>query len=1139
MKQRILFLAANPPVPTAGATSERALEHLLGEEARAIGREIQLASQRDAFEFVTRWAVQPLDLLGLLREIRPTIVHFAGHADADGFYLTRASGAPAPVTGSVLTQMFGAAGSSVQVVVLNRCITEPLAEALCEFVPIAVGTSAAVPDEGARAFSLGFYGALASSESVANAFLQGKAAMGLDRSGDPRFLRLHRRHGVDPTAIVLVSKESIAVHAAIEAYRTRKQDAFEDWDLRNAGPHPMAGRRPLGITLDDMYIPLRFHGQLNVLVPERGKPIEPEDLLHPPRAQVLVGGAGSGKTTWMRWTFRKLIGNPQVLPFFLELRAIAASWKTTHDAARAFDGYLADELTRCQIPDSAAVVAALLRDPVGPQPVVLIDGWDELGAQGERVRERLVEFCNAFPNVVVMVSSRPYGDIPPPSARRFQTLYIQPLSDRDVRRLATNFHRCVHGLDEAAEQQATDDFMAALTAAPGARGLAGTALLLTMILLLSREGPLPDRRHKLYTACLRNMMLHRVMRREREGAVQDPDQWRPPDSEELLRVVAELAFKLQTTGYELADRRPVIQSWDAALRLLSIEGSEERRGGFLRWLIESAGVLVDRADGSIQFAHLSFQEYLAAYHMFITLEGEQRVTEVRHRIAKLDWWETLRLWAGLTGDHGPDKLRPVLQMLCVDREGYWLAGEIFADGTGSASDMDAWTAELVTRLSNPFGAGDDCARAWAVSRQGERREQLIATLASVRGQLNWLAASWHAYWCSLANLAVDPAPALQALEMPLDGPHAVARSRVLFGAVPSWPDGNELAVLRLWPSARATVGARLQAAISVGATPADLAVALPALLPGAPSNTKLGFAQDAVRDLDDYFTRYLGRDIGGDSVRNLDQYVHWHLARRYEQYLDREVAREFGRTFRRDFIQKAVRVAIRSFSWEYVRNHAWDIGRYFARQFAGAFVDYFIKRFGTWLVGKFGRDSFGAFVRDLARRFDCDLARADELPDRAWVPSFAILEAGSIVGRAAPRAVLAYGNVTVKIPLLKLFRHACAASFNPGSRVLSDTVVQSCEDFHDDPLWPALARHVSRISTTADRQLLEDLASHPEQRPGRLSWGLQHYVRGDLVLDGGQVLTLDELCAQAGMQPLPFLEAMPDELDIPLGPIAP
>ena len=45
---------------------------------------------------------------------------------------------------------------------------------------------------------------------------------------------------------------------------------------------------------------------------------------------------------------------------------------------------------------------------------------------------------------------------------------------------------------------------------------------------------------------------------------------------------------------------------------------------------------------------------------------------------------------------------------------------------------------------------------------------------------------------------------------------------------------------------------------------------------------------------------------------------------------------------------------------------------------------------------------------------------------------------------------------------------------------------------------------------------LEDLARHPEKRKPRLSWGLQHYVRGDLVFEDGTVVMLDELCAQAG-----------------------
>lgn len=90
----------------------------------------------------------------------------------------------------------------------------------------------------------------------------------------------------------------------------------------------------------------------------------------------------------------------------------------------------------------------------------------------------------------------------------------------------------------------------------------------------------------------------------------------------------------------------------------------------------------------------------------------------------------------------------------------------------------------------------------------------------------------------------------------------------------------------------------------------------------------------------------------------------------------------------------------------------------------------------------------------------------------------------------------------------------------------------AANNFDGDPLWPALARHIARMSTPEDRALLEDLVRHPEQRPAPLSWGLRHYVRGDLIFDDGSVVTLDELCAQAGVAPLPVLETMPDELDI-------
>src|SRR5690349_4299231 len=69
-KHTILFLAANP-----SGTDRLALDR----EARSIQEELERSGYRDRFEFETRWAVEPLDLLRELRKLKPTVVHFSGH----------------------------------------------------------------------------------------------------------------------------------------------------------------------------------------------------------------------------------------------------------------------------------------------------------------------------------------------------------------------------------------------------------------------------------------------------------------------------------------------------------------------------------------------------------------------------------------------------------------------------------------------------------------------------------------------------------------------------------------------------------------------------------------------------------------------------------------------------------------------------------------------------------------------------------------------------------------------------------------------------------------------------------------------------------------------------------------------------
>jgi hypothetical protein len=228
-KHTILFLAANPT-----ETTQLALDR----EARAIQNELESAGFRDRFELATRWAVEPLDLLGELRKLKPTVVHFSGHGghgglrvpgdprpemapaprrDVDGdpevvggepqhgLYFQGADGRARFVSAQAIEETFGAAGSSVKLVVLNACYSDMQADALLTHIDCVVGISGAIRDDAARSFAIGFYGGLGERESVAAAYKQGRAAISLEGLPDGERPRLKVRAGVDATQLVLAA----------------------------------------------------------------------------------------------------------------------------------------------------------------------------------------------------------------------------------------------------------------------------------------------------------------------------------------------------------------------------------------------------------------------------------------------------------------------------------------------------------------------------------------------------------------------------------------------------------------------------------------------------------------------------------------------------------------------------------------------------------------------------------------------------------------------------------------------------------------------------------------------------------------------------------------------------------------------
>ncbi len=286
--------------------------------------------------------------------------------------------------------------------------------------------------------------------------------------------------------------------AFLRTFRQRLRSAYSRWDLTHAGV-VQAGGRPLDAALDDMYLPLRLGAGWSSGATDQGAAITPEELVARESPLVIRGPAGSGKTTWMRWTFRRLLAMERALPIMVVLRDLARRWQAPdcRGPDRSLDAFLDRWIAEHLGSGWEGGLRKLLTAPDGPRPALLVDGWDEVGRLGEELRQKLLGFIEQYPRLIVVVSSRPYGEGRPSPSEGFEVLDVQPLSDSEIAELATRFFTHCHGGDSDAGSKDWQRLAAALERSPEARTLARMALLLTVMLLISRSRPLPDKRHLL------------------------------------------------------------------------------------------------------------------------------------------------------------------------------------------------------------------------------------------------------------------------------------------------------------------------------------------------------------------------------------------------------------------------------------------------------------------------------------------------------------------------------------------------------------------------------------------------------------------------------------------------------------------
>lgn len=191
-----LFLAANPT-----STPRLAID----EEMHAIEQKFRAAEHRDALMFQSAWAVRPDDLLQLLNQHKPHIVHFSGHGSSEGLSLAGNNGQERFVTTQALKSLFTTLKDNIRLVFLNACYSREQALALAETIDCVIGMKESIGDDAATALASSFYRAVGFGRSIQEAFDQGITSLLLEGIPEEDIPELLVRKGVDAKKVLLIA----------------------------------------------------------------------------------------------------------------------------------------------------------------------------------------------------------------------------------------------------------------------------------------------------------------------------------------------------------------------------------------------------------------------------------------------------------------------------------------------------------------------------------------------------------------------------------------------------------------------------------------------------------------------------------------------------------------------------------------------------------------------------------------------------------------------------------------------------------------------------------------------------------------------------------------------------------------------
>ncbi|MFF2326816.1 MULTISPECIES: NACHT domain-containing protein [unclassified Streptomyces] len=447
-------------------------------------------------------------------------------------------------------------------------------------------------------------------------------------------LRHERVHGRHPQDTRYEEDYAAALGAA---YRRTKVFGLDE-----------LGRRDSEWDLDTAYLTLEAQWNTTGPAPRAHRSPQRIDALLSDRPRVLLRGeAGAGKTTLLWWLAAHASAGtlgPQLaalnglVPFVVPLRTLRAQGGTFPAPARL---PAAARLVIDEAPEGW--VGRVLESG---RALLLVDGLDEVPLDDrEQAHDWLSRLLDRYPEIRCLVTVRPLA-VEPDWLRPqgFEELRLLPMRNEDIETFVAAWHRAARLDDDDHESLARleRDLTQQFAQNTALRDLARTPLLCAVICALHRrrQGILPETRWSLYDSALTMLLGDR----DKQRRIEAPEGI-TMNVEEQAQLLQRIAIWLVRGGQSELPRSAALHQLERVLPGMERIRRQGAAEDVLTHLLNRSGVLQERADGVYQFAHRTFQDFLAAKEF---VEGDQ-LNELLGRWGSQQWHDVILLAAGHCG----------------------------------------------------------------------------------------------------------------------------------------------------------------------------------------------------------------------------------------------------------------------------------------------------------------------------------------------------------------------------------------------------------------------------------------------------------------------------------------------------------